>query len=78
MCCNFSIGLPHAHIVFRLKNGPKHSNTEECITWIDKHICTTMPELTQDSSEEDRRHVDLIESHMMHRCFRGKFTFIII
>lgn len=70
-------GLPHSHIVFRLEYGPNHQNDEECILWIDKYICTTMPKITENSCEKDRRHVDLLLSHMIHKCFRGKTIFSI-
>ena len=64
-------GLPHAHIVFRLQNGPCHSNIQECITWIDTYICTRMPVLDDNASENDRRHFQLLTDNMMHKCFRG-------
>ena len=44
-------GLPHAHIVFRLENGPNHQNVEECTSWIDKYICTSMPNIIENSCE---------------------------
>jgi len=64
-------GLPHAHIVFRLENGPCHSNVQECIAWIDTYICTRMPVLDDNASENDRRHLQLLTDNMMHKCFRG-------
>jgi len=64
-------GLPHAHIVFRLENGPCHSDERECIAWINKYICTRMPDLNAHSSNNDRLHVQLLSENMIHKCFRG-------
>ena len=67
-------GLPHAHIVFRLDEGPCHSIETECIEWIEKNICSTMPILTESSSDFERRHWDLLNKHMLHKCFRGEIN----
>ena len=64
-------GLPHAHIVFRLANGPIHSDQANCIRWIEKHICSTMPIITTSSTEEDHMHFELATTAMYHTCFRG-------
>ena len=64
-------GLPHAHIVFRLSNGPCHSDKEECINWIESNICTSMPDITDASADDERKHFSAIQNHMLHKCFRG-------
>jgi hypothetical protein len=66
-------GFPHAHIVFRLKNGPNHHNIPQCVRWIEEHICTTMPKINENSSEDDRKHFELVQNCMYHKCVRGKY-----
>jgi len=65
-------GLPHAHIVFRLKHGPQHSNFLQCARWIEEHICTTMPNINEHSTEDDKKHAQLVQTCMFHRCVRGE------
>ena len=64
-------GLPHTHIVFRLDNGPCHSDKQACIDWIEKYICTTTPYIDESSSETDRKHLELTKTAMHHKCARG-------
>jgi hypothetical protein len=64
-------GLPHAHIVFRLKNGPIHSDQSACIRWIEKYICSTMPHVDASSNAVDKKHLELAQTAMHHTCIRG-------
>jgi hypothetical protein len=64
-------GLPHCHIVFRLSNGPSHSNKDLCIQWIEQYICTTTPKLNETSSDIDIKHHRLVQTAMHHTCARG-------
>ena len=64
-------GLPHVHIVFRLDNGPCHSDKEACIAWIEKYICTSSPDIDDASTDIDRTYCFLTETAMHHKCARG-------
>ena len=64
-------GLPHCHIVFRLSDGPNHSNEVESKQWIEQHISTTMPTITDTSTEEDIRYCQYVERYMVHGCRGG-------
>ena len=55
-------GLPHAHIVAKLSNGPSKDNVELCAAWIERHIQTTMPD------PADADYYDLIKEHLIHHC----------
>jgi hypothetical protein len=64
-------GLPHVHIVYRLENGPDHNNLDECISFIEKYLCSSLPIIDENSSQEDIDHHNLGSSHQMHQCRRG-------
>ena len=66
-------GLPHAHTVFRLENGPSHLDREACKDWIETHICTTAFTPDENSSAEDKRYYEYVKpgGTMQHKCFRG-------
>ena len=64
-------GLPHCHIVFRLCDGPNHSDPDECKAWIQQHIATTMPIVSELSSEEDKRYAEYVDRYMIHGCRGG-------
>jgi hypothetical protein len=68
-------GLPHCHIVFRLDNGPSHSDRMACIQWIERYICTVTPIINYASSEYDKKHLHLVQTAMHHKCARGKYNF---
>jgi hypothetical protein len=61
-------GLPHVHIVYRLENGPDHSDKEACINFIDRYISAKMPIINEDSSIEDIRYKEIVENMMVHEC----------
>lgn len=63
--------MPHVHIVCRLKDCPEHRDKEGCINFIDEYISAKKPIINEESTEEDKRYADLVEKHMMHRCFHG-------
>ena len=58
-------GLPHAHIVIRLQNGPNHDDIAECKAFIDKYINTTLPGM------DDPLYQSLVSSKLLHRCSYG-------
>ena len=58
-------GLPHVHIVYRLEDGPDHSDEEACIAFIDEFISAKMPLIGNPDDEEYRKRV---ETHMLHKC----------
>jgi hypothetical protein len=64
-------GLPHCHIVFRLQNGPCHSDKQACIRWIEKYIGTTTPTLDEFWTNEDQKYLHLVNTAMHHTCARG-------
>ena len=64
-------GLPHVHIVYRIENGPDHNNEEECIEWIDRYFCSTVPDLDENSTEEDIAYHKLVVEKMIHKCHGG-------
>lgn len=64
-------GLPHAHIVCRISNGPNHLEEDKCIEWIDRFISAKMPVLDENSTDEDSDYYDFVTSQMCHRHFRG-------
>ena len=64
-------GLPHCHIVFRLCDGPNHSDPNDCKAWIQQHIATTMPIVSELSSEEDKRYAEYVDRYMIHGCRGG-------
>ena len=64
-------GLPHAHIVCRIKDGPDHSNAEECIEFINKYISIEIPIIDENSSEEDVMVAEKVEKFLMHECHNG-------
>ena len=61
-------GLPHVHIVYRLENGPDHSDKQACIQFIDKYISAKMPIITNESSDEDLRYEQIVKDMMIHEC----------
>ena len=61
-------GLPHAHIVYRLENGPDHNDKIACINFIDKYISAKRPLGETDASAEHQRYVNIVESFMVHDC----------
>ena len=62
-------GLPHAHIVYRLENGPDHSNTDECVAFIDRWISAKLPVPRDDETDDvELRYCELVKSHMTHLC----------
>ena len=63
-------GLPHAHVVMRLAGLPE-DDADGLAAWIDTHITATLPALTDDSTDDDRRYAELVKSHMTHKCSRG-------
>jgi hypothetical protein len=65
-------GLPHVHIVYRLENGPDHSDKEACINFIDRYISAKMPIINEDSSIEDIRYKEIVENMMVHECKLGR------
>jgi hypothetical protein len=64
-------GLPHAHIIVQLTDGPNHENISECVTWIDQYISATMPIIDENSTDEDRRYYELVNTKMIHSCYNG-------
>ena len=64
-------GLPHAHIIIQLDNGPNHENIQECIEWIDQYVTATMPNLDENSTDEDQTYYNLVNSKMIHTCYHG-------
>ena len=64
-------GLPHAHIIIQLVDGPNHQNIPECIAWIDQYISATMPIVNETSTDEDRLYYGLVNSKMIHSCYHG-------
>ena len=63
-------GLPHAHIVVKLKDLPTvEEDREAAINWIDTAISACMPPNNQGgSTEEQMRYRELVESLMVHNC----------
>jgi len=64
-------GLPHCHVVFRLDNGPNHSDKNACISWIETYISTTTPHLNDNSTDEDIKYLHLVNTAMHHTCAKG-------
>ena len=64
-------GLPHAHIVVQLVDGPNHANIPECIAWINQYISATLPDIDENSTAEDRLYYELVSSKMIHSCYHG-------
>jgi len=63
----FSIaGLPHVHIVVKLKGVPTldRNTEEECSAWIDQHISAAIPP----GLAKDDPYFVAIKKHMMHKC----------
>jgi hypothetical protein len=55
-------GLPHVHIVYRLENGPDHSDKEACVEFIDKYISAKKP------NPNDIEYLQKVEKCMIHKC----------
>jgi hypothetical protein len=64
-------GLPHCHVVFRLDNGPIHSDKCACISWIETYINTITPQLNDESTDEDHKYLHLVNTAMHHTCAKG-------
>jgi hypothetical protein len=58
-------GLPHAHIVFRLKD-VEFANVDEEIEFIDKYFCAEVP-----SEDDDPEYHALVMRYMIHRHSTG-------
>lgn len=69
-------GLPHAHIVFRLKEAPDdESHMDDIIAFVDMMITAEFPlEPVVGSRTEaaDRRYLELVSTHNMHKCLVGE------
>jgi hypothetical protein len=61
-------GLPHAHIVIKLANVPHSTDSIACAQWIDQFLSCELPEINENSSEEDVCYFEAVERHMMHKC----------
>lgn len=62
-------GLPHAHIVMQLSNGPDHQDLERCAQWIDKNIAATIPSEVESIADPEKMKLrKLIKHHMTHTC----------
>ena len=63
-------GLPHAHIVVKLKDLPTVAEDREAvIDWIDTNTSACMPPNNHGGSTEDEmRYRELVESFMVHNC----------
>jgi len=61
-------GLPHAHCVFRLKDGPDHADEAAILAFIDQHITARKPILSEESTAEDIKYHQLVGDHMTHTC----------
>jgi len=57
--------------VFRLIDGPDHSNENACKSWIQQHISTTMPIISDSSSDEERQYAEFVDKFMTHGCRGG-------
>jgi hypothetical protein len=65
-------GLPHAHVVFKLKNtGIDYADPESCAKFVDEHIQAFIPPLPEktDTLEEKKAHRlhELVTKHMQHK-----------
>ena len=66
-------GLPHAHLVVQLSNIPDYKRDASNLTkWIDENINATIPPITENSTERLKKIHDLIQSHMIHKCYTGE------
>lgn len=62
-------GLPHAHIVYRLTDGPNHSDENECIAFMDDFITAKKPVCDEDEADpEEIRYCMLVDRDMTHKC----------
>lgn len=51
---------------------PNFQNDKEGVTaWIDSHITTRMPIITEDSTDKDRVYFQLVTKHLVHTCSSG-------
>jgi hypothetical protein len=55
-------GLPHAHIIAKLDNGPTKEDADACKAWVETHVQTTMPD------EDDADYYSLVNEHVIHHC----------
>lgn len=58
-------GLPHAHIIIRLLNGPNHDDMEECLEFIEKYINSTLPGI------DEPEYRQLVQTKLLHKCSEG-------
>lgn len=57
--------------MFRLTDGPDHSNENTCKSWIQQHISTTSPIISESSSDEERLYAEYVDTFMTHGCRGG-------
>ena len=66
-------GLPHAHMVFQLDNIPDWKTEKDKLTiWIDENINANYPVIDSSSSPRLLRVHSLIDTHMVHKCYKGE------
>lgn len=64
-------GMPHAHIVLKLKDVPCSPTSDEnaIANWIDQYISARMPgTLHGQSTRQDVKYRVCVETHMLHKC----------
>ena len=64
-------GLPHVHIVYRLKGGSDHDDLPACKAFIKEYIITVMPIIKEDSNSEDKRYFEIVSNMHIHSCGKG-------
>ena len=69
-------GAPHAHIIVRFENAPKHNRFHEnynndilTADWIDKYISAKMPVIDENSSQDDKEYHQKVNDYMIHKCY---------
>ena len=66
-------GLPHAHIVYRLEDGPDHSSEAECVAFMDRYITAKKPVCSSTELDPEMiRYCALVETHMTHKCVHNE------
>jgi hypothetical protein len=65
------IGLPHAHLIVQLSNMPSFEDKNALAAWIDLNISAEFPQISADSTDDEKLYCKLVEKYMLHTCSSG-------
>jgi hypothetical protein len=64
-------GLPHAHIIVKLRYAPDLSDPAACSRFVDEFLTCEMPVVDEMSSEDDIRYHKIVDKNLVHNCVRN-------